>query len=73
MTNDEFYKLESGDIILNRGSGLTYIVVDIIGRKLIAVRTVTVSNPDEWDIVKKGQWENEKAAHRGPSREGRSD
>lgn len=36
-----------GDIIRNVGSGLTYVVVDIVDGNVIAARTIAVSNMTE--------------------------
>ena len=58
MDTREYFHLQPGDVIQNLGSGSTYIVVEGyrpgIGNPVIAVRTITVSNIDEWKLVRKG-------------------
>ena len=44
--------LDRGDVIQNRGSGLTYVVIANYGDRAVAVRTLTVTNPDEWELMK---------------------
>ena len=48
--------LEPGDIIQNKGSGTGYVVVsggDVwAGDKVLVVRTIEVSNPSEWLLVR---------------------
>jgi hypothetical protein len=41
-------KLELGDLVMNLGNGLTYIVVQHFGDHAVAVRSADVSNPQEW-------------------------
>lgn len=50
MTRDELRALKPGDIIRN-ASGLGYVVTDNTGSRATAVRTVDVTNPDEWTLV----------------------
>lgn len=52
MTEDELHNLKPGDLIQNLGSGNAYIVIDS-GDRIIAIRSVVVSNPTEWIAVKK--------------------
>lgn len=40
---------QRGDIIVNKGSGNSYVVIDIVDGQVIAARTLTVSNPSEWE------------------------
>jgi hypothetical protein len=52
MTVKEFNGLKRGDIVRNTGSGNSYVIVDGIKRLgFIAVRTITVTNPFEWEVV----------------------
>lgn len=44
-------KLQEGDIIRNKGSGQAYTVINRDGKFAVAVRSVSVMNPDEWDLV----------------------
>ena len=58
MDLTEYYNLRPGDVIQNLGSGAAYIVLEVhkpgVTTTIVAVRTVTVSNPDEWRLVRKG-------------------
>ncbi len=38
-----------GDIVRNKGTGTTYVVEQTLGDTAIAVRTVVLSNPTEWE------------------------
>lgn len=53
MSKIEFENLRRGDIIRNIGSGESYVIEQQydIPAKFIAVHTVTVTNPDEWELV----------------------
>lgn len=53
MTRDEFYKLRSGDIVQNNGSGNSYIVSHAAPDGFIVVRIITISNPFEWDLIER--------------------
>lgn len=55
MTQDEFDKLEIGDIVRGRMSGDVFMIarVDNTDKNRIAMRTVTLTQPDEWDLVNK--------------------
>lgn len=44
-------KLNIGDVVYNIGSGNSYIVTAILNDKVIAVRQVEVTNPDEWELT----------------------
>jgi hypothetical protein len=50
VTEDELRKLKPGDLIQNLGSGNIYIVIDVRDR-IIAIRTIDITNLDEWDVV----------------------
>ena len=53
MTEAEFKKLKEGDVISSR-TGYGYIVTQrISGTELVAVRTLVISNPSEWELVGK--------------------
>jgi hypothetical protein len=51
MQKEEFAKLQEGDIITNLGSGNAYIITDRTSFGLVAVRTIMVTNPDEWKRI----------------------
>ena len=50
-------ELKEGDIILHKGntSGPAYIVTGCYGNRVTAVRTVDVTNPGEWMVLKLNQ------------------
>lgn len=51
-TIESLGNLTPGDIIRNEGSGQTYIVIACYPGYVIAIRTIHVSNRDEWKLVK---------------------
>lgn len=57
MTQDEFDTLDIGDIVRGKASGDGFVVVGhahtVKQRYVIAVREVTMTQPHEWDLVKK--------------------
>ena len=53
MTNEDFENLREGDIVQNKGSGVGYIIISKYRDMAIAVRTVELTNPAEWEIVQK--------------------
>ena len=46
------YDLIPGDIVQNKGSGNAYVVVSNVRGKVVAVRTVEISNTQEWLLVR---------------------
>jgi len=60
MTKDEFYNLEAGDVIRNEGSGNVYIILEIMDRQAVIVRSAVISNPDEWELIRKSSPINRK-------------
>lgn len=54
MTQAEFDQLREGDLVISICDGLAYIVTLDYGDRKIAVRTVELTNPDEWQLVHKG-------------------
>jgi hypothetical protein len=60
MTNEEFEKLNIGDIVKHDGlSSLNdnYVVTANYGTRVVAVRTVDLTNPNEWNVVVKATHE----------------
>jgi hypothetical protein len=49
-----FEKLDIGDIIRHKNSSDGYVVTGHYGETKIVTRTLTVTNPDEWDLIRKG-------------------
>ena len=51
MTQETFDRLRTGDIVRGRTSGDAYVVMDHYGDAVVAVRTVVLTHPVEWDLV----------------------
>lgn len=49
----QFTGLKEGDIIRHVVTGDAYVVVLVTDHGAIAVRTLDVTNPEEWELVKK--------------------
>jgi hypothetical protein len=47
-------KLKRGDIIKHK-DGDSYVVVENYNQYAVGIRTITISNPYEWDMVDKGE------------------
>ncbi len=52
MTKEEMNSLRYGDRIRNEGSGMTYVVIYMNTKKIVAVRSVEITNPSEWKLLK---------------------
>lgn len=58
MTPEQMKELKSGDIVRGKLSGYAFVVTENEGDKIVAVRTMEIYNPNEWDLVsdtRKGQ------------------
>jgi hypothetical protein len=53
MTREELLQLRPGDIIFGVLDGQAYIVTAFYGQHALAVKTVEVANPHEWQLVSK--------------------
>lgn len=54
MMLQEFKNLRRGDIVRNIGSGDSYVIEQAYDfQKYIAVTTVTVTNPEDWEKVER--------------------
>lgn len=53
MTQEQFNKLDVGDLVKNKLNGETFVVTANYGRRVTAVKTADMSNPTEWEIVRK--------------------
>lgn len=49
-------QLEAGDIIRSKSSLLVYVVAENYGTRATAVRTVDVTNPIEWEAMRKEKY-----------------
>lgn len=53
MTEHDFKRLAPGDVVRHKTSGDAMVITDsVAGQRAIAVRTVEVTNPDEWDLIR---------------------
>jgi hypothetical protein len=52
MTNSEFQNLKPGDIVRGKSSNELYMVTGNYGGRVTAVKTVDMTNPPEWELVK---------------------
>lgn len=60
MTNEQFKSLRRGDIIRGIGTGTSFVVDAHYGDFVVAMKTMHVSNPDEWELC---AYEKQGAAH----------
>lgn len=65
MTEEDFKGLKPGTIVRGKSSGLSYVVTGNYGGRATAVRTVDLTNPDEWDVIPPPESEGLPAS-RGP-------
>jgi hypothetical protein len=52
MTSEEFAALRINDIVVGKASGLGYIVIAKAGSGYIAQRTLHITNPEDWTLIK---------------------
>jgi len=52
MTDKEFKNLQIGDVVLG-GSGLEYVIQQSYEDHYIGARTITITNQDEWELIKR--------------------
>lgn len=50
MNQKQFENLKRGDLVRHKGSGDAY-VVEVTHPAVIAIHSVTVTNPTEWNLV----------------------
>lgn len=55
MTKEQFQALERGDILRNKSSKSSYVVDANYGNRVSAVKTVDITNPDEWELVQRAK------------------
>jgi len=53
MTGEEFENLQAGDIVRGKFSAESYIVTANFKGRVTAVRTVDLTNPEEWELIQK--------------------
>lgn len=57
MTQEEFESLNIGDIIKPKSSNRTYVVVANYGNRVTAVATVDITNPVEYTLIAKANYD----------------
>ena len=50
MTQKEFDNLRRGDIVMLKGTGISYVIEHSLRNSYIANRTIEVTNPNEWNL-----------------------
>jgi hypothetical protein len=53
VTERQFRQLREGDLIAHRASDLIFLVTGNYGGRVTAVRTVDVTNAEEWRLARK--------------------
>jgi hypothetical protein len=53
MTPAQLKGLERGDLVRHKSGGDAYVVTSNYGNHVTAVRTVDMTNPTEWDKVRR--------------------
>ena len=53
MNEFEFLTLNRGDIVRHKTSATGYVITANHGGRATAVKTIDITNPDEWDLVAK--------------------
>lgn len=56
MKTHEFVKLSPGDLIRPAGGGEVLMVTGNYGGRVTAVKTVDMTNADEWELVSKASY-----------------
>lgn len=51
MTKEEMRELKPGDIVQSLSDGSGYVVTANYGDRITAVKTVDITNPNEWLLV----------------------
>lgn len=58
MPNNKFKDFERGAIIQHESTADSYVVTANYGSRCVAVRTVDITNPDEWKLASTGKDKN---------------
>jgi hypothetical protein len=56
MKIDEFVKLDRGDLVRHKLESKAYIVDANYGSMVVGIHSVTITNPDEWDLISKANY-----------------
>jgi hypothetical protein len=66
VTDEEFKQLQPGDVVRHRGSSTSYVVTVNYGHYVVAVRTVSMSSPSEWMVVRPSKPHDRDASNDSP-------
>jgi hypothetical protein len=55
MTSEQMRNLDTGDIVRGKRSAQAFVVTGNYGDHVTAVRTVDITNSDEWDLILKAK------------------
>lgn len=55
MEDKEFKDLEFGDVVRSKADGRAYAITGNYGERKTASRTVDLTNPSEWELVRKSK------------------
>jgi hypothetical protein len=55
MTKNEFKQLDTGDIVRSLATNIAYVVSANYGNRVTAVKTVDMTNPQEWSLIAKAE------------------
>ena len=60
MKDSTFKELNRGDLIRHKNHSTTFIVSANYGKYITAITSVDMSNPSEWDLVLKANYDQPK-------------
>jgi len=52
MTDKEYLDLKEGDIVRGKISGLSFVVTGNYSLHVTAIRSVSITSPEDWELVK---------------------
>ena len=55
MSNDEFLRLNTGDIVRGKISDISYVVMTNYRTHVMAIKVADIINPSEWTLVAKAE------------------
>jgi|WetSurMetagenome_2_1015567.scaffolds.fasta_scaffold1234313_2 hypothetical protein len=56
MDRQTFCELHTGDLVVGRVTGEVYVVMSNYGNRATAVRTIDMTNPNDWELVNKANY-----------------
>jgi hypothetical protein len=57
MTPKDMKSLDRGDLVRSKWEGRTYVVSANYGDRVTAVDTIDITNPSEWQLIRKANYE----------------